>query len=88
MAVWTQGTLEVTHLKELTLETSMTQPDISIVVPAFNEKHTLLDLIVQTSAHCYQQDPLRTVGYRYVNYASYALCNRGAFRQKTADVRL
>jgi len=62
--------------------------DLAMRLSAVGQVVVLPDLIVQTSARRYQQDPLRTVGYRWVNYASYALRNKGAFRHKTADVRL
>ncbi len=62
--------------------------DLTMRLSSVGQVVVLPDLIVQTSARRYQQDPLRTVGYRWANYASYALRNRGAFRHKTADVRL
>lgn len=62
--------------------------DLALRLSAIGPVAVVPDLIVGSSARRYRQEPVKTMGYRWANYASYALQKRGTFRQKTADVRL
>jgi len=62
--------------------------DLTLRLSAIGPIHVVPDLIVLASARRFHQEPVKTIGYRCANYASYALQKRGVFRQKTADIRL
>ncbi|MCA9942810.1 MAG: glycosyltransferase [Ardenticatenaceae bacterium] len=62
--------------------------DLTLRLSTIGSVSVIPDLVVWASARRFRKEPVKTVGYRWSNYASYALQKRGVFRQKTADVRL
>lgn len=62
--------------------------DLTLRLSALGPVAVLPDLVVWTSARRYRQAPIKTMGYRWANYASYTLLRRGVYRHTAADIRL
>ena len=62
--------------------------DLTLRLSALGPVAVLPSPVVWASARRYRQAPVRTIGYRWANYASYALLRRGVFRRASADIRL
>ena len=74
--------------QDITSPLGLDDVDLSLRLSAVGLTAVLPDLVVWTSARRFRQEPVKTMGYRWANYASYALRQHGTFRQKTANVRL